>query len=287
MFSPPPRSIPKAPDELLRALTPLERLHYRLARRMNSGLLKRWMSLWQYTLGSIFIRSVTARRTAVFGMEHVKAAPPDRPILLVANHRSYFDMFVVSSEVYRHTGVRRNLYFPIMGNPYYTKPFGLVANATAGFWTMFPPLFAAASHRDVDRHSLETLVVLLSAGSQTMVGIHPEGGRNLDPDPYTLRRVQPGTGRIIHTARPRVIPVFVVGLENTLWNQVAANWRSPLPIRIHFGAPVDIEPFLSLPGKGSTYKVITDHVMDRVRELMDDDRRLFGAPAAEAAASPA
>jgi 1-acyl-sn-glycerol-3-phosphate acyltransferase len=243
---------------------------------MNRGLLKRWMGLWQYTVGSIFIRSVTARRTAVYGMDHIRQASLERPILLVANHRSYFDMFVVSSEVYRHTGVRRNLYFPIMGNPYYSKPFGLVANATAGFWTMFPPLFAAASHREVDRHSLETLTLLLSEGSRTMVGIHPEGGRNLDPDPYTLRRVQPGTGRIIHAARPHVIPVFIVGLENSLWDQIAANWRTSQPIRIHFGAPVDIEPFMALPPKGSTYKTITDHVMDRVRDLMEDDRRLFG-----------
>lgn len=255
---------------------------------MNTGAAKRWMGLWQYTLGSLFIRAVTARRTAVFGMEHLHRAPPRRPILLVANHRSYFDMFVVSSEVFRHTGVRRNLYFPIMGNPYYRSAFGLLANATAGFWTMFPPLFAAASHKEIDRHSLETLVHLLNEGDRTLVGIHPEGGRNLDPDPYTLRRVQPGTGRIIHAARPEVFPVFIIGLENTLWDQVAANWRAVHPIRIHIGAPVVLDDLLGLPPKGSTYKLITDHVMDRVRDLMEDDRRLFGGspPRLETTAAP-
>ena len=277
MLVPPARSIPPTPEELLKSLSAMERLHYRVARRMNLGVAKRWMALWQYTVGSIFIRSVTARRTAVFGMEHIHQAASDRPILLVANHRSYFDMFVVSSEVFRHTGVRRNLYFPIMGNPYYRTLFGLVANATVGFWTMFPPLFAHASYKEIDRHSLDTLQLLLSEGQQTMVGIHPEGGRNLDPDPYTLRRVQPGTGRVIHAARPQVIPVFIVGLENTLWDQVAANWRAPQPIRIHFGPPVVLDDLLALPPKGSTYKIITDHVMDRVRDLMENDRKLFAA----------
>jgi len=255
----------------------VERLHYRLARIFNQEPFKRFMALFQYTLGSIFIRAVTARRTVVFGMEHVQQASLERPLLLVANHRSYFDMFVVTSEIYRHTRVRRHLYFPIMGFHYYQSLTGILINATVGFWTMFPPLFASASHKDIDRHSLETLVGLCREGKRTMVGIHPEGGRNLDPDPYTLRRVQPGTGRIIHEAHPQVIPVFVVGLENSLWDQIAANWRSKTPIRIHFGAPLDLTSMYELPAKGSTYKTITDFVMDRVRDLMENDRALFGA----------
>jgi 1-acyl-sn-glycerol-3-phosphate acyltransferase len=163
-----------------------------------------------------------------------------------------------------------------MGFHYYQSIAGILINSTVGFWTMFPPLFADASHRDMDRHSLDTLIGLCREGERTMVGIHPEGGRNLDPDPYSLRRVQPGTGRIIHEARPQVIPVFVVGLENTLWDQIAANWRSKTPIRIHFGPQVDLSSMYELPGKGSTYKTITDYVMDRVRDLMENDRAIFG-----------
>lgn len=244
---------------------------------MNSEPFKRWTALWQYTLGSIFIRSLTARRTDVHGIEHIAGADIDRPILLVANHRSYFDMFVVASEIFRQTGIRRNLYFPIMGNPYYSHLKGLVANATVGFWAMFPPLFAQASHRAMDRHSVDTLVALLRSGAGTLIGIHPEGGRNLDPDPYTLRRVQPGTGRIIHAANPQVIPVFVVGLDNSLRDQVAANWRDQPPIRIHFGAVLKLQEFIELPPKGSTYKLLTDFVMDRVRDLMEADRAAWGS----------
>ncbi|MBV6521691.1 MAG: hypothetical protein MNPFHGCM_01835 [Gemmatimonadaceae bacterium] len=280
------KSLPPAPAEVLRALAPLERLHYRLAWHFNQDPLKRFMALFQYSLGSIAIRSTTARRTRVFGMEHVAGTSLDRPLLLVANHRSYFDMFVVSSEVFRHTGIKRHLYFPIMGSHYYQTLTGIALNATVGFWSMFPPLFANASHKDIDRHSLDLLVHLCSDAERTMVGIHPEGGRNLDPDVYTLRRVQPGTGRIIHAARPQVIPVFVVGLENTFWRQVAASWSAKDPIRIHFGRPIDLTSMYELPPKGSTYKAITDVVMDRVRDLMEDDRALYGQPAASLASPP-
>ncbi len=284
------RPLPPTPPDLLQSLAPLERLHYRAAWRFNQEPFKRFMALFQYTLGAIFIRSITARRTRVYGMEHVRSASLERPLLLVANHRSYFDMFLISSEIFRQTRVRRHLYFPIMGTHYYQSVAGLLINATIGFWTMFPPLFARPSHREIDRHSLETLVGLCSEGQCTMIGIHPEGGRNTDPDPYTFRRVQPGTGRIIHAARPQVIPVFVVGLENTVWAQIAANWRATAPIRIHFGAPLDLTALCALPPKGSTYKTLTDHVMDRVRDLMEQDRAIHGKaapPAPEGTQVPA
>jgi 1-acyl-sn-glycerol-3-phosphate acyltransferase len=271
--------LPATPRELLDSLAPMERLHYRAAWRFNQEPFKRINELLQYSLGSIFIRAVTARRTRVYGMEHVHGSPLDRPLLLVANHRSYFDMFVVTSEIFRHTRVRRHLYFPIMGTHYYESLTGMLINSTIGFWTMFPPLFAKATHKEIDRHSLETLVDLSAHGDRTMIGIHPEGGRNTNADPYTFRRVQPGAGRIIHAARPQVIPVFVVGLENTLWDQIAANWRATTPIRIHFGPPVDLTEMYALPPKGSTYKTITDYVMDRVQDLMEQDRTIHGDPA--------
>ena len=273
----PASRLPATPQELLKTLAPLERLHYRAAWRFNQEPFKGIAEVLQYTMGAIFIRSVTARRTCVYGMEHVQGATLDRPLLLVANHRSYFDMFVVSSEIYRQTGVRRHLYFPIMGTHYYQSLTGMLINSTIGFWTMFPPLFAKVTHKEIDRHSLETLVGLSSEGQGTMIGIHPEGGRNTNPDPYTFRRVQPGTGRIIHAGRPTVIPVFIVGLENTLWDQIAANWRGTSPIRIHFGPPVDLTDMYGLPSKGSTYKTITDYVMDRVRDLMEQDRAIHGS----------
>ena len=108
------------------------------------------------------------------------------------------------------------------------------------------------------------------------MGIHPEGGRNTNPDPYSLRRLQPGVGRIIHAARPHVIPVFINGLGNSVPGIVAQNLRPGHPIRIWFGAELDLGRWLALPVKGSTYKQITEDVMEGVMELGELDRARYG-----------
>ena len=59
-----------------------------------------WKGFWtwcQRVVGATWIAAVTGRLLQVEGVEHVREAYPRGPLLLVANHRSYFDMFVVSS----------------------------------------------------------------------------------------------------------------------------------------------------------------------------------------------
>ena len=51
----------------------------------------------------------------VYGLENIEAVSRDRPILLVANHRSFFDMYVVSTTLFRHTAWRKQLFFPVRG----------------------------------------------------------------------------------------------------------------------------------------------------------------------------
>ena len=48
------------------------------------------------------------------------------------------------------------------------------------------------------------------------------------------------------------------------------------PIRVHFDRPTDLDDLLAKPGKGSTYKNITDRVMSQVRALGAADREAFG-----------
>ena len=158
------------------------------------------------------------------------------------------------------------------GQYYYQSLGGMALNQFAAFWSMFPPLFALPTHPVSDRYALELLVELCRRGPGQILGIHPEGGRNLDPDPYALMRCQPGTGKIIHAARPIVIPCFIAGLDNSVATQIRRNWSGGEPVRVWFDAPVALDEQLALPGKGSTYKQITELVMARVRELAERDR---------------
>lgn len=260
------------PPEVRATLSPLERSIVEIALRMNREPLKGAWTWCQRAIGATWIALVTGRLLRTEGFEHVRAAYARGPILFVANHRTYFDMFVVSSLLHRELPGRKRLYFPVVGQYYYQSLVGLALNQFFAFWSMFPPLFALPTHGASDRYALDLLVELCSQGPGYILGIHPEGGRNLDPDPYSFMRFQPGTGKIIHAARPIVIPTFVAGLDNDIAQQVKRNWMGGAPIRLWFDAPLPLDEYLALPGKGSTYKQITDAVMARVRALAEADR---------------
>jgi 1-acyl-sn-glycerol-3-phosphate acyltransferase len=274
-----PSGIPAAPsrEAALAALSPFERRAFTLVERMNRGAWKRFWVFCQRHINARWIGWLARPQLQVFGLEHVARTTSDRPLLLVANHRSVFDLIVVTEVLFRRLDRPMQINFPIRGRGYYQSVTGVLLNFVAGFWAMFPPLFALPTHAVFDRYSLELLIALCREGPGNVIGIHPEGGRNRDPDPYTFRKLQPGTGRIIHAARPQVIPVFVAGLSNSLPHQIANLWRRREPIRVHFGPEPDLSSMLSQPAKGSTYKAITERVMDEVRRLAEDDRALFAA----------
>ena len=264
------------PPEVRAVLSPIERLNFETALWMNREPVKGVWTWCQEVIGATWIKLVTGNLLRVEGLEHVTDAYRRGAILLVANHRSYFDLFVTSSVLHRALGGRKRLYFPVVGQFYYQTLSGLALNQLFAFWSMFPPLFALPTHGVSDRYALDLLVELCARGPGQILGIHPEGGRNLDPDPYSFMRFQPGAGRVIHAARPIVIPTFIAGLDNDVARQIGRNWRGGEPIRIWFDAPVPLDDYLALPAKGSTYKVITDAVMARVKALAERDRGRWG-----------
>jgi 1-acyl-sn-glycerol-3-phosphate acyltransferase len=263
------------PEDVRSALSPLERALVEIALRMNREPFKAAWTWCQSAVGASWIALVTGRLLRTEGFEHVRDAYPRGPLLFVANHRSYFDMFVVSSLIHRELPGRKRLYFPVVGQYYYQSLVGLALNQFFAFWSMFPPLFALPTHGASDRYALDLMVELCSQGPGHILGIHPEGGRNRDPDPYSFMRFQPGTGKIIHAARPIVIPTFIAGLDNDIAQQVKRNWTGGEPIRLWFDAPLPLDEYLALPGKGSTYKQITDAVMARVKVLAERDRSTY------------
>lgn len=269
------------PDEVRAILTLLERANLEVALRMNREPAKALWTQVQRVVGAGFVRLFTRNVVRDYGFEHLREAWQQGSVLLVANHRTHFDMFVVSSLIHRRLPGRKRLYFPVLGQYYYQSLGGMALNQVFASWSMFPPLFALPTHAAVDRYSLDVLSELCARGPGTILGIHPEGGRNLNPDPWSLMRCQPGTGRIIHVARPIVIPVFITGLHPHLPTQLRRNWTGGEPARVRFGAPVDLAAHFAMPPKGSTYKRIVDDVMAQVQQLGDVDRAEFGAPLAD------
>ncbi len=163
---------------------------------------------------------------------------------------------------------------------FYDSLRGLLVNFLMGWWSMYPPLFTANEKRLFDKYSIRRLTDLCRHGKGHVIGFHPEGKRNLSEDSYSLLRAQPGIGKLIKDAAPQVIPVFIAGLGNDLLKQVLDNWRGGEPIRVHFGAPLDLAEHLAKPDRLRTYKEIADYVMLKIAELGEQDRAIYISHAA-------
>lgn len=264
------------PQELA-ALSKFELFAFRLTRRMNGGRWKRFWTFCQRVFGAGWIQLATYNLVRVYGLESVEAAQRERPLLLVANHRSFFDMYVVSTVLFRRTRWRKQLFFPVRGRFFYDSIGGLLVNFVMGWWSMFPPFFAGGDNpklekREFDKFSMRLLAEMCRVGAGNVIGFHPEGTRNKTEDPYSYLRPQPGIGKLIREARPQVIPVFIAGLGNDLAHQVLGNWRGGEPIRVRFGPAIDFSQFYDRRDSVRTYKEIADFAMSKIAELGEQDR---------------
>lgn len=275
------KGIPFLPTpEELSVLETTERVGFRLVRRMNFGRWKRFWTFWQRHIGSLWIYLATYNLMHVFDIENVEKTDPDRPLILVANHRSFFDMYTVSSVLFRRTKRPITLYFPVRAKFFYDNPIGWFVNLVMGWWAMYPPFFREqkeAKKREFDKFSLRELTRLCTTGRGHVIGFHPEGKRNLSDDPYSYLPAQPGIGKVIYESHAQVLPVFIAGLSNDLPQQVLGNWTGGERVRIRFGEQIDLSAFFEKRDSIRTHKELADLLMSEIAKLGDVDRREFSS----------
>ena len=261
-------------EKAISVLGGLEKFAFKLAHRMNQGS---WKQLWgfcQRHIGSLWIKLATYNLMTVFGIENVKCSDVRKPLLLVANHRSFFDMYCVSSVIFRQTKRAVKLYFPVRAEFFYDHPMGVLINLVVGFWAMYPPFFRTAKEAEkleFNKYSLRRLIQICSAGEGHIIGFHPEGKRNLTDNPYEFARAQPGIGKVVMEARPCVVPVFIGGLGNNLPKQIWGNWTSGEKIRVWFGEEIDLSDFYNQRNALRTHKKIADFLMKEIGKLGEKD----------------
>lgn len=256
-----------------------EKIGFSIVHRMNRGAWKTFWTFCQRHIGSLWIYLSTYNLMSVRGLENFEKMDASRPLIMVSNHRSFFDMYTVSSVLFRRTKRPIRLYFPVRAKFFYDNPFGWFVNLVMGWWAMYPPFFREAGNaekREFDKFSLRKLIELSSEGEGNLIGFHPEGKRNLNDDPYNFLAAQPGIGKVIYEAKPQVLPVFIAGLNNDLPKQILGNWFGGEKVRIHFGEAVDLEKFYAMRDSVRTHKAIADHLMEEIAALGEDDRREFG-----------
>jgi 1-acyl-sn-glycerol-3-phosphate acyltransferase len=146
-------------------LRPFERFAFRAMRFVNEGAGAGLGRFWQRFFITPMVGIFVSRRIVVRGLERLAAIPDGAPILLVANHRTFFDLFILGWALIRYGGLRSRFSFPVRANFFYENPVGLLICLVMSGGTMFPPFFRAAEKKAFITRSVPTSSPSASARS--------------------------------------------------------------------------------------------------------------------------
>src|SRR5207247_2407339 len=137
-----------------------------------------------------------SRRMFVEGLEDLIRLVPHTGVMLVSNHRSFFDQYAMLLACYMGpVPWAKQLYFPVRSNFFYDQPLGVVVNAAVAGGAMYPPIYRQAERRALNDDALAKMVAILRQPGNVL-GMHPEGTRGKGPDPYQFLPAQPGVGKV-------------------------------------------------------------------------------------------
>lgn len=255
-------------------LTAMERWQIRFVRRtFESSAISRVIRVFQRHFSANWVDFATRNLVRVHGIERLPELDPKGSTILVANHRSFFDLYPVSALLLKR-GLGQRLIFPVRSHFFYDSLPGLAVNGAMSFFAMYPPVFRDRNRAALNGASVHEVIRLLRKGG-AFVGLHPEGKRSQSDDPYTLLPARPGVGKIIQETRGRVtvIPVFVNGLCNDIGQQIAGNFsKKGELVTIVFGDPVDFGDLLDRAPSQELHLRISERALDAVRVLGEEER---------------
>ena len=270
---------PRFPHQELRGW---ERNAEPLWRWVNTNPVLKWFAMtWLWWTSRIWMRVATLRLWNHSGIEHLKALDENKPprgILLVSNHRSFFDMFVASTILWWTTDLVQRIYFPVRSKFFYESFMGIAVNFFFAGGSMWPPVFRDDRKTELNPIGLEQMAWVADRPG-TILGIHPEGTRGKGPDQHYIQPARQGVGELVKRCHPDmlVLPFFVGGMTNDIAMEVARNFdKSKIGdgIRYNFGAPVRAGDFDRSQDAGA----LSEDILDLVRTLRDVDRDRIGLP---------
>jgi 1-acyl-sn-glycerol-3-phosphate acyltransferase len=248
----------------------------RLTNENDAG--KRIQGHWLRTMSWWWIRPALTRRMYCEGLDRLHSYQPQRGVLMVSNHRSFFDQYAILLAAWAaKIHWARDLYFPVRANFFYEKPLGVFVNYFVGGGAMYPPIFRQRERAAKNEEALDIVIKFLDRKG-AVVGVHPEGTRGKGPDPYELLPAQPGVGKIALLARPLIIPVFINGLSNDIVADIKANFEKDIrrtrPCIAVYGEPIDVSDLMAQKPRPALYKKAADRFMAEIAKLGQREREL-------------
>jgi 1-acyl-sn-glycerol-3-phosphate acyltransferase len=260
-------------------LSGVERLALRFAEAANDNPRGKWLQTrFLRGVSYVWVRACLANRMLVEGLDDLKALRPERGVMLVSNHRSFFDQYAMLLACYMgQVHWSKQLSFPVRSNFFYDQPLGIVVNAAIAGGAMYPPIYRQSERRAKNEEALDKMVEILQKPGQVL-GMHPEGTRGKGPDPYEFLPAQPGVGKVALLAKPMVIPAFIHGLGNNLvedikWNFGSEARREHAVITV-FGPPVDYSDLMAEKPRPTLYKKCADRFMAEIKKLMAREKEV-------------
>lgn len=260
-------------------LTRIEKLALKFGELSNEDPRGKWLQTrFLRGVSYIWVRAGIANRMFVEGLEDLMALRPDTGVMLVSNHRSFFDQYCMLLACYMGpVAWSKNLFFPVRSNFFYDKPLGMVVNVAVAGGAMYPPIFRQAERRKLNDDALDKMVEILRQRGNVL-GMHPEGTRGKTDDPYTFLPAQPGVGKLALVAQPVVIPAFILGLGNNIVEDIRLNYtkeaRTKHAVIAVFGDPVDYGDLMAEKPRPALYKKTADRFMAEIKKLSEKEKVL-------------
>jgi 1-acyl-sn-glycerol-3-phosphate acyltransferase len=253
-------------------LSPREQALIRFVRKtFEPGPADKSIRVMQRALGSFWIEHCTRNVRNVHGLTRLPNLDPKKSYILVSNHRSFFDLYLITSYLVYRDLLPHRILFPVRSNFFYDSYGGLAVNGMMSFFAMYPPIFRERKRLRLNEAALDEVSTILNKGG-FFVGLHPEGMRNLG-DPYELLPARYGVGRIIADSNAVVIPAFVNGLGNDIAQQVKGNFNGKGDdVHVVFGEPLDFSELLAQRRTRKLEQRISEKALDAIRALGEEER---------------
>jgi hypothetical protein len=186
----------------------LPRTHLRRFERVLVPVME-WLNrrpAWKNTLhrsighfNGAWITATSGRTWQVYGQDGLRRLDAPDGLVLVSNHRSFFDMYAIATVVLNEAPhLEQRACFPVRAPFFYDNPLGLLLNLAISGGSMWPPVFRDERRRTLNSAGLDQMAAWLQRGA--VIGIHPEGARGKGPDLYEFLPLKPGLGHLLERA---------------------------------------------------------------------------------------
>jgi 1-acyl-sn-glycerol-3-phosphate acyltransferase len=274
-----PKQALESNEEIQAKVLPLlkrsERWIYKIQERINRDPSRTSFGMIVTKLfGEPFVRFLTKHRWHINHIEKLTSVKPQSGVLVISNHRSFFDMFYIMTMIRNITTFGNPCSFAVRSPFFYDHPLGLIINFMMAGSCMWPPIF-----RDERRHILNPLMLKqvsrLIGEKKVSFGLHPEGARQKNMNPFELAKPRKGVGQIIADAPDDVviIPMFLHGLTNSIGHELKQKFaKVDYDSQVHFyvGDAMLAKDLKHLPAEE-----ISVFIMSKIQNLADEAKEVY------------